>query len=134
MATSQAILSLRMRLGDEMGIESAMAVVSTSAPTGEQKAGIYVTRESFTFPAASVVLTVLLNFLSVPFKGANTSFWWALGTACALGVLIYAKSLTSQMSRSEKWISAAFAFLNSLLLAASALGLNSLAASDPAKF
>ncbi|MFB8406034.1 hypothetical protein [Streptomyces sp. NPDC055912] len=76
----------------------------------------------------------LMQLFNVPFKGADTSFWWAFGISLALGVLIYWNSLSSQMTRNDKALGAAIAFVNALLLTGSALGLGSLTSGDPASF
>ena len=108
----------------------ALEALTVRSTSDDQERSIFLTAESLTFPGVTAAASLLLQLAEVQFKGARTSLWWALGICGVLGGAIYWFSLKPGMSGDAKGKGAFIAFLNTLLLTASALGVSSLAAQD----
>jgi hypothetical protein len=115
-----------------VGLRNILAVTPSNedgSASGPSR-GVFVTRESLTFPGSAALVTFLLQLADVPFKGAKTSFWWALGVSFVLGGVIYYFSLTTNMTRKQKIEAGVIAVLNILVLTGTALGVGSLTSSN----
>jgi hypothetical protein len=113
-----------------MGLTEAMQVQSTgiSGNAPPKTNGVFVTQESLTFPGSAVLVSFLLTLAEVPFRGAATSFWWALGVSSVVGAVIFGFSLTKEMGKSDIVKGAAVAIFNVLVLTGTALGVGSFTA------
>lgn len=87
--------------------------------------GVFVTKESLTFPGAATLVAFLLQLAERAFKGAKTSLWWSLGISLVIGLLIYWFSITEKMTRRENLQAFCIAIINILVLTGTGLGVGS---------
>jgi len=95
------------------------------APGGNDSPGAFITPASIvTFPVASSVVVVTWNLIKLASPAWGSSIWVPIVLSLVIGAFIYYISLTPKMSEKEKIIAAGIAFINSIFLAASALGIS----------
>ena len=97
----------------------------TPTPTDTNAVGVFPTPQAaVTFPAASGLITVVWKVLGQVSEPLGNNKLVPLILALIVGMLIYAQSVTPGGTRKDKVIGFSFAFLNSISLAATALGIN----------
>ena len=109
-----------MRLRELMLVESKRQ--GDNGQVSDAK-GVFVTRESLTFPVAAGIVTILLKLANAVGEGAAKSVWWALGVSLFIGALIYINSIKGNMPAKDWVVTIGIALLNVALLAATGLGL-----------
>jgi hypothetical protein len=115
-----------------MNVRALMAVRSTGRTGGDgPQTGVFITKESLTFPFAVLFISGLLQVLNMPFPGARTSFWWSLGLSALIGLLIYINSTPGGQSPTDRVTSIVITALNVLVLAGAALGVGATVGGDP---
>lgn len=90
--------------------------------------GVFVTAQSLaTFPVASMVVTLIWKFTAALWPAAATYKWIPLLAALLIGAVIFLGSISEPTARPQsgiQWfVTIAVAIINSLFLAAAALGI-----------
>jgi ABC-type antimicrobial peptide transport system permease subunit len=100
----------------------------TPAAAADESVGVFISAQSIvTFPVASTVVTVVSQVLQAVFPALKGSNLVPLVLALVVGLLVYAISITKQMTTREKLIGLAIAVINCFFLAAGALGISAVA-------
>ncbi len=106
--------------------------VAAAAAADESQVGVFISAQSLvTFPVASTVVTVVSQVLQAVFPALKGLNLVPLILAFVIGLLVYAISMTGQMTTKEKLIGLVIAVINSFFLAASALGISTVMAQQP---
>ena len=96
--------------------------IEAGAARTDAPRGVYVSKESLTFPLASGVVIALLTVANVVDPGASDNLAWMLGMSAFVGVVIYLLSITSTMSTWDKFTGALIAIINTAILFGAVLG------------
>lgn len=97
----------------------------TPAPTDINSVGVFTSSQAaVTFPAASGLITIVWKVLGQVNTAWGTNKLVPLVLALIVGMLIYLQSTTPGREPKDKIIGFVFALLNSVTLAATALGIN----------
>lgn len=95
------------------------------APTDGNAVGVFTSPQAVvTFPAASGLITVVWKVLGQVNTGWGTNKLVPFVLALIVGLLIYLQTETPGVKPKDKIIGFGFALLNSVTLAATALGIN----------
>jgi hypothetical protein len=106
--------------------QAAPGVTPANAPAGDS-VGVFITAQSLvTFPVASAVVSVVSQVFQAVVPILKDSNLVPLIAAFVVGLLVYAISITKQMTSREKLIGLVIAVINCFFLAASALGIDAL--------
>lgn len=103
---------------------SAGVTIETTEPVPSSQ-GVFVTPQSLvTFPVASLIVMAIWKVLSVVFPTWEASKVVPIVIAFIIGFFIYLISFSKQATTRAKFIGLGIAIINSFLLAASALGID----------
>ncbi|HEY0079696.1 MAG TPA: hypothetical protein VGB73_13865 [Pyrinomonadaceae bacterium] len=99
---------------------------------GDNKIGVFITEQSLaTFPIASGIVTALWNLAGAVVQGWGRNKTVPIVIALIIGALIYLMSADKGQTASQKIVRFVIALINSLMLAATALGIGNAVGSNP---
>lgn len=132
------VLPAASKAGDADVKQVPAALTPTDAPTTTKTSqapepvpignvGVFITPQALAaFPVAAAVVTIVWKVLGRVFPAWNGNPKLALLVALVVGVVIFVNSKTNAKTASTKFVAVAVAIFNSFMLAATALGINSL--------
>jgi hypothetical protein len=97
-----------------------------AAPTSDEVGVITVPQSTITFAAAPVTVTLVWKVLCSVIPSLSTCLWFPIILSLIVGMLIYFKSESPQ-TKKDKFLGFCFALINSFAIAATALGINTVA-------
>ncbi len=95
------------------------------------KTGVFITAESLTFPLATGIGATLLQLLGRFVSGAASSIWYGLLVAAFLGAAIIFLGWPHESDGRAKSRHVVIGMINTLLLAASLMGINGVIEDQP---
>jgi CspA family cold shock protein len=105
------------------------ATSASGTPASQGSVGVFITRQSIVaFPIASMAVILVTKVLHVVFQTSNSPLI-PFCVSIAVGLFLYYISLSTSPTRRDKVEGLGIAILNSFLLAASALGVQTVTAS-----
>lgn len=87
--------------------------------------GVFITKEALlTFSGSCVVISITWKFLAFTIPQIKDSIWIPIILSFLIGFFIYYISIEDSMTKKDKIISFILSLINSIFLAASALGID----------